>query len=154
MKNSIIKFEKLDTKESINGYVKVVRDLMVDGNHDPLLIAKHIKGLEMLVKEIKNDKFIKSCITDEYDLYKEKEVELYDCTFQVRESGVKYDFRDCNCAEYNCIQKDIDKLTKRKKVIEDMLKKLPAEGLADPNTGEIMYPPSKTSSDALFISFK
>lgn len=151
MKSSIIKFEALDSKESIRRYAKTIRQMTVRGNNDPLMVAKQLKSLELLVKELKADKIIKECIIEEYEKYNEKNLHIHGCNFLVKESGVKYDFSNCNHARHMELSKEIDKLLEERKTIETMLKQLPQDGLADPATGEMWYPPSKTSTDAINI---
>lgn len=151
MEYNITKFDLPQNKKGIKLYAEGIRNVILDGECDPLIIAKQLKALEELVKILRKDEDIKDVIIDEYNLYGGKELRLHECKFNVKDTGVNFDYSSCCCDEYNNIIKQIEALKVEKKRLETMLKAIPIDGLVNPDTGEIMYPPIRTASTGLIV---
>lgn len=140
-----------------------------DGEMDPLKALSGLKAMESLVSTLtdKNPKtnrhadkaiLLQQHITDAAGVYNEKKFSLYGATFTKTEVGTKYDYSQCNdskLAELEKAAKDAaDALKKR----QEFLKTVPVEGLAvtDTDTGETytVYPPAKSSTSTVSVSFK
>ena len=87
-----------------------------------------------------------------------KDFEYMSAKFNIREVGVKYDFSKCESTDYEDIMADFNDATKRKKDMEEFLKKVPHQGLEIINgvTGEVkkVYPPAKSSTTNVAVSLK
>ena len=87
-----------------------------------------------------------------------KDFEYMSAKFNIREVGVKYDFSKCESPAYEEIMADYNDASKRKKDMEDFLKKVPHSGLDIINgvTGEVtrVYPPAKSSTTSVAVSLK
>lgn len=151
MEYNITKFDLPQNKGGIKIYARGIRDVILNGENDPLIVAKQLKALEELVKILRKDEDIRNVIIDEYNLYGGKELRLHDCKYNVKDTGVSFDYSSCCCDEYNNIIKDIEALKTDKKRLEAMLKVIPIDGLANPDTGEIMYPPIRTASTGIVV---
>ena len=69
-------------------------------------------------------------------------------------AGVKYDYSGCNCQALDDLYKMRDAVMADIKEKEKLLRALPASGLTDPDTGEIFYPPARSSKTTLKVTFK
>ena len=140
-----------------------------DGEMDPLKALSGLKAMESLVSTLtdKNPKtnrhadkaiLLQQHITDAAFAYNTKKFSLYGATFTKTEVGTKYDYSKCNDAKLaeleNAAKDAADALKKR----QEFLKTVPVEGLAitDTETGETytVYPPSKSSTSTVSVSFK
>lgn len=142
------------SKKEIKIHIESVKETLLNGETDPLQNARTLKALEELINGLRKDPDIRDSIMEEALLYGQKRFDAYGAEYQIKEVGVKYDFDKCNCAELDEINKNIKALTNRKKEIEKTLKALPQGGLADPETGEMLLPPTKTSTTSVTVTLK
>ena len=77
-----------------------------------------------------------------------------DCRLEEAESGVKYDYSMCGDSRLNDMYKTLEALKVDIKEREEMLKKLPRTGMADPDTGEVLFPPARSSKTTVKTTFK
>ena len=77
-----------------------------------------------------------------------------DCRLEEAESGVKYDYSMCGDSRLNDMYKTLEALKADIKEREEMLKKLPSTGMADPDTGEVLFPPARSSKTTIKTTFK
>ena len=145
MENNLIKSEMPTTKSGISEMSKKLIDTILDGSIDVIKTEIQLKALEELISIIRKNKDVKQLLLSEVEKYS-KDEKIYNTSFEVATRGVKYDYTNCNCEEYNSICRVIDKFNDKRKEVEKTLKALPLDGLVDPATGEVMYPPSKSGS--------
>ena len=77
-----------------------------------------------------------------------------DCTLEECEAGVKYDYSECNDSELEALEKQRHELDIKIKQRQATLKSLPFGGLCNPDTGEMIYPPAKSSKTTIKTTFK
>jgi hypothetical protein len=87
----------------------------------------------------------------------EKNAVIKGSEFSIVEAGVKYDYSECNDIEYNMLTIQIEALKSTLKDRETFLKAIKAPmQMIDETSGEVytIYPPKKTSSTTLKVTFK
>ena len=141
------------TKSGVNDLFISAKELIIEGEADPLKFAVQVKALEELVKQLRADKDIRDCIIEEIAKHG-KEADYSGNKLTVRESGVRYDFSQCGSSKYVEIDDSIKDLSEKKKELETFLKTIPETGIADPETGEMLYRPSKKSTTSPVVTLK
>lgn len=140
-----------------------------DGEMDPLKALSGLKAIESLISTLtdKNPKtnrhadkaiLLQQHITDAAGYYNEKKFSLYGATFTKTEVGTKYDYSQCNDAKLIELEKAAKDATDALKKRQEFLKSVDPKGLDvfDSETGETytVYPPSKSSTSTVSVSFK
>lgn len=143
-----------ENKESLALYISNLKSEILAGNENPLKIAKLLKILEEIVKTLRDDKEIKDIILKEAEKYKEKTINNFGAEFCKKETGIKYDYTDCNDTEWNLLSQKIHELTLQKKEREQFLNKVTPEIEIFNNEGVRIEPPLKTSSTIVSVSIK
>lgn len=145
------------TKEQRTEFTYQLIERLNAGELDPLKTHLQVKALEDMLETLKANKDYKDAVLQAAVL-NGKDFEYMSAKFNIREVGVKYDFSQCGSNEYNDIMVDFNDVTKRKKDMEDFLKKVPHQGLDIINgvTGEVtkVYPPAKSSTTSVAVSLK
>ena len=77
-----------------------------------------------------------------------------DCRLEEAESGVKYDYSMCGDSKLRDMYETLEALKVDIKEREMMLRSMPASGLADPETGEVLFPPARSSKTIIKTTFK
>ena len=77
-----------------------------------------------------------------------------DCRLEEAESGVKYDYSMCGDSKLAEMYKTLEAVKADIRERETMLKSLPKSGMADPETGEMVYPPARSSKTIIKTTFK
>jgi hypothetical protein len=133
---------------------------MENGNVNPLQAHVYIKSIEDLLsrffdgkKHPDNVKRYRDLVATEAVKYG-KSFDLYDVKFQVRETGQQYDWESTQDSKVIELMAELDAAKAKLQERQDMLKMLPASGLADPETGNMIYPPSKTSTTSVVVTLK
>ena len=133
-------------------------DIIDSGEINPLHAAVIIKAMEDTAKVLRANILVKDAVREELEKYAEKTVKFGTYTFNKREVGTSYDFSGCNDPILTDNQEKADYYTALVKANQEMLKKLPAEGMDtyNPLTGEAykIYPPVKKSESGYAISFE
>jgi hypothetical protein len=139
------------------------------GEMDPLKALSAIKSIESLVDMLTNkdpkknryaDKAIslQQNVTDAAGLYNEKKFSLFGATFTKTEVATKYDWSKCNDAKLPELEKAAKDAADALKKRQEFLKTVDPKGLdiLESETGETytVYPPSKSSTSSVSVSFK
>lgn len=140
------------TKSGISDYVAMAKASILSGYMQPEAIAIILKSFEEIGKQLKADKDIKDYIHDACDLHNEKSFEYGDAKFTKSERPT-YDFKVCDDPEWLRLSMEEMKIKGMKKTREDWLKTL-SEPTPDPETGEIINPPSVLKTSIVSISLK
>jgi hypothetical protein len=144
------------TKEQRSTFVQSVINGLKEGNTDPLTVHKQVKCVEDLVKQLTDNKEYKSIILVEAEKHG-KNYETHNAKFSIMESGVKYDYSQCNDNVYNALQQLLADAKAGLADRENFLKSLPISGM-DLLTvdGEVVtvYPPTKTSTTTVSVKLK
>ncbi len=89
----------------------------------------------------------------EFEMYGEKELDLYGRKLSIRQTGVIYDYKNCGYSTLNNLQNQQDTLKASIKEAQDFLKYIKPNIVADSKTGEFIEPPIKTSKTSLIIAY-
>lgn len=143
-----------ETKEQIRHFAGMVKDEVMAGYIDPLQFYIRMKAMELLQKEIMDDPDIRAAVMKEADHYNAKTFDAFGAKITVKEVGVRYDFTQCGSADWEQRNRWANEHAEARKKIEDFLKKVPDTGMADPETGEIVYPPARKSTTSVTVELK
>jgi len=120
-------------------------------NGDALKAAVQLKAMEDLVDSLRKDKKLREMIMIMVDKYPEKIFEYLGCDIEKAELGTKYDYSKDRI--WNELKISETAISKKREGRENLLKVLKSE-MADPETGEIIVPATKTSESYIKITIK
>lgn len=126
---------------------------VVNGGIDPIKAHISVSRMEAAIKLYKDNEDVRRITLAELDKYG-KTATFGDCKLEQAETGVRYDYSVCGDSKLTELYDRMEKLKAEIKCREDMLKHLQPQGAADPDTGEIMYPPVKSSKTTIRATFK
>ena len=126
---------------------------ITEGVIDPITAHINLSRMEAAIKQVKDNGQVKEITLRELAKYGKKQ-SFGDCTLEEVEAGVKYDYSGCNdstLAELEDMKARIDAQIKER---QQMLKCIPVSGMVSPDTGEVVYPPAKSSKTTIKTTFK
>lgn len=126
---------------------------ITEGVIDPITAHINLSRMEAAIKQVKDNTQVKDITLRELAKYGKKQ-SFGDCTLEEVEAGVKYDYSGCNdstLAELEDMKAKIDAQIKDR---QQMLKCIPVSGMVSPDTGEVVYPPAKSSKTTIKTTFK
>lgn len=126
---------------------------VLEGEVDPITAHINVSKMELAIKAFKNDERVRDLTIRELWKYGKKGV-FGDCTMEEAEAGVKYDYSECGDSrleELYAMRQALDADIKER---EAFLKSIPPSGVADVETGEVVYPPAKSSKTIIRTTFK
>lgn len=126
---------------------------VVNGDIDPIEAHISVSRMEAAIKLYKDNEDVRRITLDELSKYG-KTATFGDCKLEEAETGVRYDYSGCGDSKLTELYGRMEGLKAEIKAREDMLKHLQPQGAADPETGEIMYPPVKSSKTSIKTTFK
>lgn len=126
---------------------------VLDGEVDPITAHINVSKMELAIKQFKNDERVRDLTIRELWKYGKKGV-FGDCTMEEAEAGVKYDYSECGDSRLEELYRMRQALDQDIKEREAFLKSIPLSGVALPDTGEVVYPPAKTSKTIIRTTFK
>lgn len=126
-----------ETKSQIEEFALSLVNSALDGEQSAMQMEVRLAAMENVVKTIRGNKDFKEAILNEAERYGEKTIKAYNAQFQIKETGVKYDYSQCNHPLLERLNSTIEDLTEQKKTIENLLKniKVPTKYI-DTETGE------------------
>jgi hypothetical protein len=143
------------TKEQSVNFAEGLKRQITNGEVDPLEAAKLLKALEEIVNYLRKDEDVNDIILAEAEKQNSKSFEMNGAKFQIKEVGVKYDFKACKDSEWEQLDAQEKSIKEQKKVRESFLKAIPQyKSVANTETGEEIFAPSKTSTTKLTVSIK
>lgn len=142
------------TKDQRIAFAGVLVNEILEGRAEPLKVHLQVKCMEDLMDCITKSPAYKKAVLDAAAEYGAKQFELHNAKFQTREAGVKYDYSQCNDALLDEMLTQQESLTARIKERQKMLQAMPGAGLADPENGNLLYPPSKSSTTTVAVTLK
>lgn len=142
-----------DTR-SVSDIVESAVSNIVEGNIDPMQAYAVLTTFERAIAKIKDNKQVRDICLRELSKYGKEGKTIGDLVFTEAEGGVKYDYSNCGSSEYAELQEAKAGIDSRLKEIEKALKAMPISGMADPETGEMWYPPTKTSKTIIKATTK
>lgn len=126
---------------------------ITEGVIDPITAHINLSRMEAAIKQVKDNTQVKDITLRELAKYGKKQ-SFGDCTLEEVEAGVKYDYSECGdstLAELEDMKAKIDAQIKER---QQMLKCIPVSGMVSPDTGEVVYPPAKSSKTTIKTTFK
>lgn len=126
---------------------------VVNGDIDPIKAHINVSRMEAAIKLYKDNEDVRRITLDELSKYG-KTATFGDCKLEEAETGVRYDYSGCGDSKLTELYGRMEGLKAEIKAREDMLKHLQPEEAVDPNTGEFMYPPVKSSKTSIKTTFK
>ena len=136
--NALIQLKHLpETRAEQETFIHAAVEELINGDYD--IMQYYVKAKIMLdtLDKINKSRRIKPLILEQAQRYNNQS--LNGCTIQVV-TKKEYSFENCNHAEYNRLKKLQEETDASIKDIENMLKGL-ISPVADPETGEMIYPP-------------
>lgn len=126
---------------------------VVNGEVDPIKAHINVSRMEAAIKLYRDNEDVRRITLDELAKYG-KSATFGDCKLEEAETGVRYDYSGCCDSKLEDLYRQLDYVKEMIKERENMLKHLQPCGAADPDTGEIMYPPARSSKTAIKTTFK
>lgn len=141
-------------KEGIRLFVSNLLQRMDDGELDPLEVhVKLIKTIEKIAKEVNESEGYKKAVRSSAEAYG-KEFERFGATIKLAEAGVKYDYSECGHVYYEELCQKIETMTEKKKEYESDMKKIKvSKELFFYDKKHTVYPPKKSSTSTVNVSF-
>jgi hypothetical protein len=143
-----------ETKKQIETFAYSLEQGLINGQIIASDLLRFQKAMEKVFEKIKPT-LIENALNEISNF--EKNPIIKGSEFSIVEAGVKYDYSDCNDIEYNMLTTQIEALKSTLKDRETFLKsiKQPMQ-MIDENSGEVftIYPPKKTSTTTLKVTFK
>lgn len=137
------------TKKEIDYFSTDIIEQVESGLIDAVTLQIQLKSIETTIEKIKTG--IKKYAINQH-LKNGNNYEYTGASVSITERTTFY-FEPCNDSELNELNEQIEKLTKEKKEREAFLKTLKTE-FARVDTGEIIYPPKKSSQSIINITLK
>lgn len=140
-------------KEQRKSFVSQVVNQMLEGNANPLQLHKQVKAMEEIVKNVLADDSYRNVLLDEASKHGKSFKYLND-DWSIKETGVKYDYSDCNDPWLAELLEEQERLEERIKGRQEFLKTLNSSmTVVIESTGEIItvHPPKKTSTTSVTI---
>jgi choline kinase len=143
-----------ETKKQIETFAYSLEQGLNNGQIVASDLLRFQKAMEKVFEKIKPT-LIENAL-NEISQY-EKNTVIKGSEFSIVEAGVKYDYSNCNDIEYNTLNTQLECLKSTLKDRETFLKSIkePLQ-MIDETSGEVytIYPPKKTSSTTLKVTFK
>jgi hypothetical protein len=145
-------FRKLpETKAQVKRYGSLIKASVLNGEVDPLVFAAQVQAIKKLIEDISGDILIKDAILAEAEKYG-KSFEQNNAKFQIKETGVKYDFARCNDVNWEELSANIETMNAKKKDRENFLKSITPSTVVFGADGVQIMPPVKSSSTGVTIT--
>ena len=126
---------------------------VVDGYVDPITAWCNIRRMKAAIELFEKDTQVMDITQRELSKYGKRH-QFGDCLLEEVETGVRYDFSECGDSKLADLYALRDTNAAEIKAREAMLKALPASGMADPETGEMVYPPARSAKTTIKTTFK
>lgn len=149
MENAILLRETRSVAELSQGAINAI----VEGYIDPITAHINLSRLETAIKQIKDNGEVRDITLRELSKYGKRQ-SFGDCTLEEAESGVRYDYSECGDSILNELEAQKAAIEIEIKARQAMLKHIPISGMASPETGEMVYPPARSSKTVIKTTFK
>ena len=126
---------------------------VVDGEIDPIVAHINVSKMEQAIKTFKSDERVRGITLRELWKYGKKQ-SFGDCTLEEAEAGTRYDYSICGDSRLEELYRMRQAIDADIKEREAFLRSVPLSGVALPDTGEVVYPPAKTSKTIVKTTFK
>lgn len=126
---------------------------VVNGEVDPITAYINISRMEKAIALYKENADIRDITLRELSKYG-KSHQFGDCRLAVAESGVTFDYSMCGNSKLTAMYATLEALKADIMEEEERLKHLPRTGMADVKTGEVHFPPARSSRTIIKTTFK
>lgn len=126
---------------------------ITEGVIDPITAHVNLSRIEAAIKLVKDNTQVKDITLRELAKYGKKQ-SFGDCTLEECEAGVKYDYSECCDSTLSDLEKMKREIDVQIKARQEMLKHIPVSGMVSPDTGEMIYPPARSSKTTIKTTFK
>lgn len=140
-------------KEGRKTFAENIIHQATEGYRSPLDMLIALKNMEDILKAITSDDRFKQAVIDEAQKYGGK-LEMHNATVQLREAGVKWDYSKTEDQTYHNMVLQMEELKTKMKAREKFLQTIPEGGIADPETGAMIYRAAKSSSTTPVVTLK
>ena len=138
------------SKEQINQLARQSVDMVLEEGN-VFQTAEAIAAMEEFVKSVRKDERFIDFLRDELLKHHGRLYTNTGAKIEVCEAGVNYDYS--HYAEWQMLDEQIKRLTTQKKALEEKLRKVaPGKIAVDPETGEILEGPLKSSKSTYRIT--
>lgn len=141
------------TKAQRESFAQAIVSEIKEGNIDPLKIHMQLKSAEHLLKSTNENPEYKSLLLEAAEKHGKK-FETYNAEFQIKEAGTKWDYSQTNDTTLFDMMRRAEDLDNKIKARQKFLQTIPAAGVADPETGEMLYPATKSSQTIVSCTLK
>jgi hypothetical protein len=147
---ALASFERgLGKKEIAVIVERTVDTILEEGN--VVRAAEALAAMEEFTRRFRRDERYVQFLRDELALHRGKLVTSSGAKIEACEAGVKYDYT--SSAEWLAIDREIQQLEQQRKQLEERLRILaPGRMAVDPDTGEVLEGPLKTSTSTYRIT--
>lgn len=142
-------------KQFINESAQNLIQIVEEGHHNPLEAKLKLKALESIIS-IAYEK-IDGLAREEAEVYNQRSFEKFGARIELIEAGTKYDYSFCNDPVHLDLTRRLNEIKQEIKERETFLKSIKdSMSINIEDTGEVVtvYPPRKTSTPTLKITFK
>ena len=147
------------TKEGIEALSDQLIQSTLDGEQNPLTTEVKIAALEKVIKNYRGSKEIKEAVLNRFerDYPSQRSYNIGNISLEVKETGVKYDYANCDDPVWNKLTNDIEMLKEQLKQRETILKANQKQWTyIDEETGAVytINPAPKSSTTQVVITIK
>lgn len=127
---------------------------VINGDVDPITAHINLCRMEKAIQQFKNNRLVQDAILQELAKYGTRERTFGDCELREGETAVKWDYSVCGDSVLEDMERTMAALEADIKERKKFLQSVPREGIANPDTGEVLFPATKTSKTTIFTTFK
>jgi hypothetical protein len=128
-----------------------VSNVLEEGN--VFKVAEALAAMEEFVKNVRKDERFVQFLRDELSKHHGRLITNSGAKIELCEAGVSYDYS--NNGEWKELHEQIEKLTEQRKAVEEKLRSVaPGKIAVDPETGEVIEGPMKSSKSTYRITLK
>ena len=142
------------SKSERQNFAEQITNNLLEGLADPLKVHLQVKCMEDLIKQITSNSVYKHLLVTEAAKFG-KSFEHHNAKFEIKETGVKYDYESCGDPLLKDLEDELALLESKIKERQSFLKSI--KGTIEILIGDeliTLYPPVKTSTTSVTINLK
>lgn len=142
------------SKSERQNFAQQITNNLLEGLADPLKVHLQVKCMEDLIKQITSNSVYKDLLVTEAAKFG-KSFEHHNAKFEIKETGVKYDYESCSDPILKDLEDELALLESKIKERHSFLKSI--KGTIEILIGDelvTLYPPVKTSTTSVTINLK
>ena len=142
------------SKSERQNFAEQITNNLLEGLADPLKVHLQVKCMEDLIKQITSNSVYKDLLVTEAAKFG-KSFEHHNAKFEIKETGVKYDYESCGDPILKDLEDELALLESKIKERQSFLKSI--KGTIEILIGDeliTLYSPVKTSTTSVTINLK